>query len=343
MVLDELRAYLAGYLGALRPPLYEGVAVTDLVALPDGRFALGTDAGGLRARNVVVAAGPYRHPVVPDAARALPAGIRQLHSGEYRSPEALAPGAVLVVGTGQSGCQIAEDLHLAGRRVHLATGSAPRVARRYRGRDVVRWLDDMGYYATTVDDHPLGVAKRANVNHYVTGRDGGHDIDLRAFALQGMVLHGRLRSVEGTGLGFGDDLAANLDGADAVAEGIKDTIDAYIERAGIDAPPEARYVPVWQPPPGPSSLDLEAAGVSTVIWATGFRPDHDWIRLPVFGPDGRPHHHRGVTDVAGVYFLGLPWQHTWGSARFSGIAVDAAHVADAIAARSPVPVRAGPG
>jgi putative flavoprotein involved in K+ transport len=217
--------------------------------------------------------------------------------------------------------------------VHLSTGTAPRVARRYRGKDVVAWLDEMGYYATTVADHPLGEEKRRNVNHYVTGRDGGHDIDLRVFATEGMRLYGRLRSVDGKDLAFDDDLAANLAGADAVAESIKDTIDGFIARSGLDVPDEPRRPPVWHPEPGPGHLDLEAEGVGTVIWCTGFRPDYSWVDLDVFDDRGRPRHTRGVTDVAGVYFLGLPWLHTWGSARFSGIAADARHVAGVIAAR----------
>lgn len=152
-----------------------------------------------------------------------------------------------MVGTGQSGCQIAEDLHLAGRQVHLAVGSAPRVARFYRGRDCVAWLDEMGHYAKSIDDFDDAGAVRMRVNHYVTGRDGGRDIDLRAFARDGMRLYGRLTEVTGTALEFADDLKVNLDHADAVAEGIKDAIDAHITAHGIAAPDEPRYVPVWEP------------------------------------------------------------------------------------------------
>jgi putative flavoprotein involved in K+ transport len=338
MALQELVGYLDGFAAATSPPLVEGVTVQALRragAATGGpaRYELTTSAGQVHADHVVVATGPYADPVVPALAAAFPTDLTQVHSGDYRNPDALPGGAVLVVGTGQSGCQIAEDLHRAGRRVHLATGSAPRVARRYRGRDVVRWLDDLGYYATTIADHPHADDKRRNVNHYVSGRDGGHDIDLRAFALEGMQLHGHLTAVEGTTVDFADDLAANLDGADRVAEEIKDTIDGWIERSGTVAPPEPRYVPPWRPAPGPTRIDLVDEGVSTVLWCTGFRPDHSWIDLPVFDAAGRPAHQRGVTAEAGVYFLGLPWQHTWGSARLSGIAVDAAHVADVVVAR----------
>jgi putative flavoprotein involved in K+ transport len=333
MVLDQILEYLDGYVEATNPRVYEGVRVTALHPGAHGGFELATSTGPVRARQVVVASGPYNLAITPRIAEQFPQGVTQIHSGQYRSPEALPPGDVLVIGTGQSGCQIAEDLHLAGRGVHLATGTAPRVARRYRGRDVVRWLDDTGYYTTTIADHPLGEEKRRNVNHYVTGRDGGRDIDLRAFANEGMHLYGRLVGVEGSQLRFGNDLKTNLDRADQVAESIKDTIDAFIEREGIDSPVEDRYVAVWEPPDAPGVLDLEAAGVGTIIWCTGFRPDYSWINLPVFDQDGRPRHTRGVTEVPGLYFLGLPWLNTWGSARFSGIAADAEHLAEVIVSR----------
>jgi putative flavoprotein involved in K+ transport len=238
---------------------------------------------------------------------------------------------VLVVGTGQSGCQIAEDLHLAGRQVHLAVGSAPRVARNYRGRDVVAWLEAVGYYRKAVEEFADADAVRFRANHYVTGRDGGRDIDLRKFATEGMRLYGRLIDADRERLRFKPDLRANLDHADAVSEGIKDSIDTYIENLGIQAPEEPRYRPVWEPAVEEESLDL--AGITSVVWSTGFRRDDSWIRVPVFDGRGYPTHRRGVTARPGLYFVGLPWQHTWGSGRFGGVADDAAYLADQIAAR----------
>jgi len=188
MVRDEIVRYLAGYVRSFDVPLYEGVAATRLRDTRDGGFEIQTTAGTVTAGQVVVATGPYQVPVRPRMAERLPSSIHQSHSGEYRNPAALPPGGVLVVGSGQSGAQIAEDLHLAGRQVHLAVGSAPRVARRYRGRDVVAWLDDMGYYRRGINEFADADAVRFRANHYVTGRDGGHDIDLRAFALAGMRL-----------------------------------------------------------------------------------------------------------------------------------------------------------
>lgn len=332
---SEIVDYLASYIALLDPPAAEGTRAERLWIGLDGGFRLRTSAGTVAAAQVVVATGPYQQPRIPAVAAAIPAGWSSLHSSQYRSPDSLPSGGVLVVGSGQSGCQIAEDLHLAGRRVHLAVGSAPRVARRYRGRDVVDWLDRMGHYQKTVDSHPKGEDVRDNVNHYVTGRDGGHDIDLRAFAVEGMRLHGRLVGASGGALRFADDLAQRLDHADAVAEGIKDAIDCYIEREGIDTPTEPRYVALWHPQEGPSAIDLASTQIRAVVWATGFRTDYSWIEAPVFDvASGRPRQRRGVTEVPGLYFVGLPWMHTWGSARLSGVAADAAWLSECIAARA---------
>jgi putative flavoprotein involved in K+ transport len=319
--------FLEKYAASFDPPLAEGVEVTRLRR--GDRFELVTSAGEMTADQVVVATGPYHQPAVPRLAERLPAGIVQLHSSQYRNPGRLPAGPVLVVGTGQSGCQIAEDLLLAGREVHLAVGSAPRAARRYRGRDTLAWLDEMGHYAKGIDEFADADEVRLRANHYMTGRDGGRDIDLRDFARRGMRLYGHLSSVEGGKLRFADDLAANLDHADAVAEGIKDAIDRYISSAGIVAPSEARYTPVWQPGP---AREADLGEIAAVIWATGFHRDHRWIEVPVFDGRGYPTHERGVTSCPGLYFLGLPWQYTWGSGRFAGIARDAGYLADRITA-----------
>lgn len=338
MVKDEVVAYLESYAASFAPPLHTGVEVLRARLAPapaPARFALTTSAGELYADALVVATGGYHRPIVPTWAGRIPGEVVQIHSSQYRNPEQLPPGAVLVVGSGQSGAQIAEDLHLAGRTVHLAVGSAPRCARFYRGRDVVDWLADMGHYDIPLDEHPLGDAAKHKTNHYVTGRDGGRDIDLRAFAAEGMRLHGTLAGLRGARLGFEADLRANLDAADEVYNGINAGIDRWIEERGIQAPPGRRYQPVWQPPEGTGDeLDLLAAGVTSVVWAIGFRPDYRWLQVGVFDGRGEPVHHRGVTAVGGVYFLGLPWLHTWGSGRFSGVGRDARHLAAVLAARS---------
>ncbi|MPQ98922.1 MSMEG_0569 family flavin-dependent oxidoreductase [Modestobacter sp. I12A-02628] len=333
MLRQEIVDYVRGYAASFDPPVQEGVSVEELTPAPGGGYLLHTSAGTITAEQVVVATGGYHRPVVPAFAGSLPAAVHQLHSQDYRNPAQLPPGDVLVVGTGQSGAQIAEDLHLAGRTVHLAVGPAPRIARTYRGRDVVAWLHDLGHYDMPVEEHRDGEAARLGTNHYVTGRDGGRDIDLRAFARDGMRLYGRLNGVEGGTLRFADDLTANLDAADRVSESAKDLIDRHIAAAGIDAPVEPRYTPVWTPGPDhPTTLD--AAAVGSVVWCIGFRADYSWVRVPVFDGRGYPTHHRGVTSVPGFHVLGLPWLHTWGSGRFSGIARDAEFLAEHVAGRS---------
>ncbi|MFF0455001.1 MSMEG_0569 family flavin-dependent oxidoreductase [Nocardia africana] len=327
---DEVYAWVRGYADTFDPPVREGVAVTAVTVAAGGGFDIETSAGPVHSDQVVVAVGGYHIPTVPRFAERMPGSIRQLHSAEYRSAADLPDGAVLVVGTGQSGAQIAEDLHLAGRDVHLAVGSAPRVARFYRGRDCVAWLQDMGHYDIPIGDQPGGLGKRENTNHYVTGRDGGRDIDLRRFALEGMRLYGRMTDISGGAARFEPSLESSLDAADAVAESIKDSIDAYIAREGIDAPTEPRYRPVWRPRHEVTEIDLATSGITSVVWSVGFRTDYRWLRVGVFDGEGHPCHNRGVTSTEGLYFLGLPWLHTWGSGRFAAIARDAEYLADRI-------------
>ena len=330
MLKDEIVAYVEGFAASFAPTLYEGVTV-ERVERDDRGFRVITSRGELTADHVVLAVGGYHVPAVPRIAAALSPKLTQLHSSSYRNPYSLPAGPVLVVGSGQSGAQIAEDLHLAGREAHLSVGSAPRVARFYRGRDSVAWLEDMGHYDMAIDEHPEGLAARKEPNHYVTGRDGGHDIDLRALARDGMHLHGRLTGLDREGLSFAGDLAANLDAADATAERIKNSIDRYIAARGIEAPTEPRYRPVWKPEPHDPEAGLKVpGGVNTIVWATGFRSDWSWVRVPAFDGSGYPTHHRGVTTVPGLYVLGLPWLHTWGSGRFAGIERDARYIANRI-------------
>lgn len=332
MVKDEIVGYLEAYARSFNPPVVEGVEVQAARQLPDGSFHVTTSAGEVRADALVAATGGYHRPIVPAFAEQLDPSIVQLHSSQYRNPQQLPPGAVLVVGTGQSGAQIAEDLHLAGRQVHLAVGEAPRCARTYRGRDVVTWLHEMGQYDLPISEHPLGEAAREKTNHYVTGRDGGRDIDLRAFALDGMRLYGRACDGDATTVRFAPGLGALLDQADEVYNGINASIDRWIAEHGIDAPPGTTYQPVWEPPDEPTSLDLIGEGVTSVVWCIGFRADWSWLQVPVLGASGHPEHERGISAVPGLGFLGLPWLHTWGSGRFASVGRDAGHLAEALVA-----------
>lgn len=330
MLKDEIVKYIEEYVAFFNPPVEEGVSVSALERRSDGSFELATSRGTITAEQVVLATGGYPIPIVPRGAEKLSPAITQVHSSDYKNPEQLPPGAVLVVGSGQSGCQIAEDLHLKGRKVHLCVGNAPRCARVYRGKDVVEWLHEMGYYDVSIDKHPNKESVREKTNHYVTGRDGGRDIDLRKFALEGMRLYGLLSSIDGATLGFQPGLKENLDGADAVYNSINRSIDAYIEKSGISAPPPSVYTPVWEPESESLSIDAAEEGITSVIWCIGFRTDYGWVKLPVFDPQGHPVHERGVTSVPGLYFIGLPWLHTWGSGRFSGVGRDARYIVSKI-------------
>ena len=333
MKRDEIIAWLARFRRKVDAPLREGVSVLRVTRRGDGGFDVMTSAGDLIADQVVAASGGYTTPIIPRAAERLPPRIVQVRSEQYRSPGALPAGAVLVVGSGQSGAQIAEDLHLAGRRVHLATGGAPRCARFYRGRDVVAWLADMGYYDMPVEAHPLREGVRDSSNHYVTGRDGGRDIDLRRFAREGMRLYGELADIEDHAVSFRPTLKASLDAADRTYNRINATIDRHIAERGVAAPPPSVYLPVWEPEAeaGSGRLDLDAAGVTSIVWCIGFRPDFRWLDAAVFNGAGHPRHRRGVTAENGLFFLGLPWLHTWGSGRFSAVGRDAGYIADRIA------------
>jgi putative flavoprotein involved in K+ transport len=327
MVKDEIVTFLENYARSFDPPVIEGVEVLRVTKKEgDEWFAVDTSEGAYFTRQIVVAIGNYHSAPLPKMTDLFPGTIAHVHSANYKKPGALPGGDVLVVGTGQSGSQIAEDLHLAGRKVHLCVGNAPRCARLYRGKDVVEWLDNMKYYDLPVDQHPEGENVREKTNHYVTGRDGGREIDLRKFALEGMKLYGPLINADETKLEFAPSLKENLDYADKVSENIKKKIDSYILANGIDAPKEAPYIPVWEPETEITELALADTNIKSVVWCIGFGHDFSWLKFHVLTERGLPLHNRGITQTEGLYFLGLTWQNTWGSARFSGVAKDAEYL-----------------
>lgn len=332
MPRDEIVAYVEEFARRIDAPVREGVAV-NRVAKRGDIFVVDTSEGSVTANAVILAVSAYHVPNTPRMAEQLPRQILQIHSSDYKNPDQLPEGEVLVVGSGQSGCQIAEDLHLAGRKVHLVVGSAPRCPRFYRGRDAVDWLDDLGQYDMTVEQHSLKEKVRKNANHYLTGRGGGRDIDLRCFAMEGMQLHGRLTAIESGTMQFADDLAKNLDAADSVYNGICTLIDNHIAEMGISAPEGAHYQPVWQPGEPSRSLDLATSKISSIVWGTGFRSDWSWVELPIFDGTGYPVHRRGVTSMEGIYVIGMPWLWTWGSGRFLNVGRDAEYVVSQLTAR----------
>jgi putative flavoprotein involved in K+ transport len=332
MVRDDIVAYVEDYARRIKAPLREGTGV-NMLSRGENGFVLDTGDGPYTADAIVLAVGGYHQPNIPRLAERLPTTILQLHSSTYRNSQQLPPGEVLVIGSGQSGCQIAEDLHLAGRKTHLVVGSAPRCPRGYRGKDAVDWLADLGQYDLPVDQHPMREKVRKKANHYLTGRDGGRDIDLRKFAQEGMGLYGRLTDYAGGSLRFANDLEKNLDAADASYNNICATIDKYIDGQKIQAPDGHRYTASWRPDAPVTELNPVDRGITSIIWSTGFRADWSWVDLPIFDGAGYPAHTRGVTAMPGVFVLGLPWLYTWGSGRFVGVGRDAGFLADRIVER----------
>jgi len=326
----EIVDYIEAYARQIEAPVRCGVAVTALHQGESGKgFVARTSAGSIGATNVVIATGPYQRPVTPD----LPLGDRdlfQLHASAYKQPDQLPTGAVLIVGSGASGAQIAEELARAGRRVYLSVGRHKRMPRRYRGRDLIWWLGAMG-----LDQTPVEARGPDATLPLITGAYGGHTVDFREFAAQGVTLLGRLQAVQDGILHFADDLRQNLAYGDAAYGDFLDRVDRFVEQNGLSVPvePEAR-AKRGEPPCVIEPLrQLNAAviGLSAVIWATGYTFDFGWIDLPVLDQHGRPMHKRGIAPVSGLYFLGLPWLSKMNSSFLSGVGDDAARLADCIA------------
>jgi putative flavoprotein involved in K+ transport len=325
----EIADYLTAYAAFVAPPIRCGVAVTAL-RRGDAGFAVETSQGRIEADNVIVATGPYQRPIIPPLLRDH-AELFQVHASRYANPEQLPPGSVLVIGAGASGAQIAEELLRAGRRVYLSVGVHTRMPRRYRGRDLMWWFDTMGLLRMTAEQRgPI------RAHPVITGADGGHTIDFRRFAADGVTLLGRLESAQADMLRFAPGLAGNLANGDAVYAGFLEMADAYADKHGLDLPADEAARQRLPDPPcvlePQRHIDLRADGIGAVIWATGYGFDFGWIDMAVFNASGEPVHRHGVTGVPGLYFLGLPWQTNLNSTFLSGVGDDAAGLADRIAA-----------
>jgi putative flavoprotein involved in K+ transport len=321
--------YIEAYAEFVAPPIRCGVAVTRL-AQRDGTFIAETTDGTIAARNVVVATGPYQRNVIPDMLRDHP--VFQVHASDYKNPAQLPPGAVLVAGAGASGAQIAEELQRAGRRVYLSVARHRRLPRRYRGRDLIWWLAEMRLDQMTPEER--GSARLGPV---ISGAYGGRTIDFRNFAADGMILVGRIEAAQDGIIEIAPGLAESLVDGDLVYSTFLDTVDAYVKRRGIELPedPAARTI-VADPPcvTAPlTRLDLATEGISSVIWATGYGVDFGWIDVPVLDERGEAVHHIGISEVPGLYFLGLQWLSKMNSSFLSGVGDDAAVLADHIRTR----------
>ena len=339
---DELVHYFQRYVEHFPLPVRTGVTVVSVEQSEDEEhFIVKTKTNGQReesvtSRSVVIASGVLQTPKFPATRSRLPHDIAQLHTADYRSATALPPGAIIIVGSGQSGCQIAEDLLSAGRTVYLCTSKVGRAPRRYRGRDLLEWWVDMKFLDVTfasLEDKAISRAPQPQVSGL--GRYG-HTVSLQYLARQGAVILGRLLDIEGSRLILSDEAAAHVHFADEFSQRLKDGIDAYLAQAGITLPP-LEDDPADVPDPQAECvsplrrLNLCEAKVSTVIWATGFTADFSWIHLPVLDAEGKPLHQRGISPVRGLYFIGFPWLSSRKSGIIYGIEEDAHYIADAIA------------
>ena len=329
---DRIVRYFEEFAAKIDAPIRTGVAVTALRPRAGGGFAAETSSGVIEADTVVCATGPFQKPLIPAL---VPEGAvaMQLHSAQYRNPDQLPPGAVMVVGAGSSGSQIAEELARAGRKVFLSVGPHDRPPRAYRGKDFVWWLGALGKW-----DARARTPGTEHVTIAVSGAQGGHTVDFRRLAAQGITLTGRTDGFTDGRLSFAPDLAANIAGGDANYLSVLDEADAYVAAHGLDFPeePGARVIP--PDPPCVTdpfrSIDLAAEGVSTILWATGYALDYGWLKVDALDAAGRPDHVNGVSRrVPGLYFIGLPWLTRRSSAFIWGAWRDAADLAAAIAAK----------
>jgi putative flavoprotein involved in K+ transport len=329
---EQVADYFVAYAQQFNAPIRTGVEVKRL-RRNQGRpgFTVETSQGTIEALHVVAATGPFQHPVIPAIAPREPE-LHQIHSAHYRNPQQLPDGAVLVVGAGSSGVQIADELRRAGREVYLSVGPHDRPPRSYRNRDFCWWLGVLGLW-----DLSSSEPGKEHVTIAVSGARGGRTVDFRRLANEGITLVGRTQSFEQGVATFSDDLAENIARGDENYLGLLDAADAWVERNGASLPeePEAReMLPDPECVTDPIlSLDLARSGVTSIIWATGYATDHSWMEVDAFDEQGKPRHQRGVSSESGIYFLGLPWLSRRGSTFIWGVWHDAKHIADHIATR----------
>ena len=327
---ESVADYLVAYAEKIAAPVRCGVEVTSVQRNP-GRpgFRVETSDGVIEANSVVAATGPFQRPIIPPVVPEA-AGFTQIHSSGYRNPDQLPAGAVLVVGAGSSGVQIADELLAAGRRVYLSVGPHDRPPRSYRGRDFCWWLGVLGKWDAAAMEPGM-----EHVTISVSGAHGGHTVDFRQLAARGMTLVGMTRSFDAGVMRFAPDLARNIAQGDANYLSMLDEADAYAARNGLELPEEPQARSIGPDPDCVTDplleLDLAEAGVTSILWATGFALDFGWLKVDAFDADGRPKHQRGISAEPGIYFLGLPWLSRRASSFIWGVWHDAKHLADHIA------------
>jgi putative flavoprotein involved in K+ transport len=330
MTRDEIAGRVARYSATIEAPVVLEAGVERLRVRGPRSFTLDTAQGPVAAREVIVATGGFHVPYIPRLAAGLSPAIRSLHVNDYLRPTDLPAGGVLVVGSGQTGVQIAEELQADGRDVVLSVGSAGRVPRRYRGHDLFHWLaqivargDEYGTTFPTPAELP-DPRRRLGGNPHLSGHGGGHEVNLRALALGGITLVGRIAGIDGRTVEFADDLPSNLAAADRFfAERFQDLIEAFIAAAGVDAPPPEQAVVVEHEPRPVDRLDLVDRGIASVLWTSGFRQDLSWIEPFIADDQGFARQVDGVSEVPGLSFLGSHWQHDQMSSTLFGMPRDA--------------------
>ncbi len=331
MTVPDFVTYLQSYAGSFAAPVQEETVVTAVRLLADG-YRVDTNHGPWRARNVVIATGVEGHPAVPSMADDLAPSIHQVSPTRYRNPSSLPDGGVLIVGASASGVQLAEELALAGRDVVVAVGNHTRMPRRYRGWDAFRWLEVSGLLDTTIDELPDPAAGPRAPSLQLVGRETHDDIDLNRLQRVGVQLAGHLDGIVGTHATFRDDLAGTIGASEQRLQRTLDVFDTAAAREGLDRDLEApeRPEPI-RVPATPTRLDLRDRGISTVLWATGFRRSYPWLHVPVTDGAGEIVQRRGVTAAPGLYVLGLRFQYRRDSNFIGGVGRDAAYVARKIA------------
>lgn len=330
MPKDEIAGRIARYAATIHAPVVLEAGVERLRAGTGSGFVLDTAQGRLEARAVVVAIGGFHRPGVPAMARALPARVLSLHSHDYRREADLPPGAVLVVGSGQTGTQLVEELRAAGREVYLCLGSAGRMPRRYRGRDSFSWLSDVVEHGPEVGvtlptvDQLADPRQRLAGNPHLSGHGGGHDVDLRRIGEAGTTLLGRLEAIDGERIRLAPDVGARLSFADGFfAQRFQGFFDGFIAASGIACPPAEPQMASTFEPAIVEELDMAKAGISTILWTTGYRQDLGWIELPITDDLGFARQTDGVSEVEGLFFIGSLWLHDQASANLIGLQRDA--------------------
>jgi putative flavoprotein involved in K+ transport len=329
-------SYLEGYAHRFRLPVQERARVVSVQRNASHYHVAAFLEGKARTyecRQIVVASGGMNELTRPAFASTIPPDIRQCHAGEYRSAAGLPDGAVLVVGSAQSGMQVAEDLIEAGRKVYLSTSAVGRFPRRYRGKDILEWLFRMGFYDTKTDDVSDPRELRARQPQISGLGPLGHTLSLQWLAKRGAVILGKIDGASGTVLSVQPNAADHVRFADEVSEKVKGKIEEYIAANALTAPP-VEPDPADEPDKNCScvsamtSIDLQKEGIRSIVWATGFSSDLSYLKDRVVDAGGRPVHRNGISGVAGLYFLGLPWLRKRKSGTIPGIAEDAAFIAE---------------